>query len=520
MGYISKTEPRGMTYTCPMHPEIVSTRPGDCPKCGMGLDPVAPVARATRYTCPMHPEIVRDAPGDCPICGMALEPVSPAVEDDQTELRDMTRRLWVSGPLAAGLIVVHMVGHWPNLPLPGWTHGSALAVIEFALASPVVLWGGAPFFRRAARSFVTLNLNMFTLIGIGVGVAYLYSIVAALAPGMFPPAFHDAHGQVALYFEAAAVITALVLLGQVLELRARGRTSSAIRALLELAPRTARVIRDGGEEDVPLEMVAVDDRLRVRPGETIPVDGVVFEGTTAVDESAMTGEPVPVEKEKGSKVTGGTINGAGAFTMRATGVGEHMLLNRIVRMVAEASRSRAPIQKLADRVSGWFVPIVVLVAIAAFVAWAEWGPQPALAYGLLAAIAVLIIACPCALGLATPMSIMVGMGRGASAGVLVRDAEALEAAGEDRYARGRQDRHAYRRTAEPCGGRADRRWRRERGIAPGGWAGTGERTSAGLCDRSRRGGARPRHLGGDRSARHARQRNRRHRRPKTGRSRQ
>jgi len=415
-----------MTYTCPMHPEIVSTRPGDCPKCGMGLDPVAPFARATRYTCPMHPEIVRAAPGDCPICGMALEPVSPAVEDDQTELRDMTRRLWVSGPLAAGLIVVHMVGHWPNLSLPGWMHGSALAVIELALASPVVLWGGAPFFRRAARSFVTLNLNMFTLIGIGVGVAYLYSIVAALAPGMFPPAFHDAHGQVALYFEAAAVITALVLLGQVLELRARGRTSSAIRALLELAPRTARVIRDGGEEDVPLEMVAVDDRLRVRPGETIPVDGIVLEGTTAVDESAMTGEPVPVEKEKGSKVTGGTINGAGAFTMRASGVGEHMLLNRIVRMVAEASRSRAPIQKLADRVSGWFVPIVVLVAIAAFVAWAEWGPQPALAYGLLAAVAVLIIACPCALGLATPMSIMVGMGRGASAGVLIRDAEALE----------------------------------------------------------------------------------------------
>jgi Cu+-exporting ATPase len=408
-----------------MHQEVESDRPGDCPKCGMALEPATPAPASTMYTCPMHPEVVRDRPGSCPICGMALEPVSPTVAED-SELKDMTRRFWVSAALSLPLVALAMAPHLPGVTLPAWAHGKTLAWIELALATPVVLWGGAPFFRRAARSIATMNLNMFTLIGIGVGVAYLYSVVAALAPHAFPPAFHDAHGAVALYFEAAAVITALVLLGQVLELRARSRTGEAIRALLDLAPRTARVIHDHGEHDVPLDHVHKGDRLRVRPGETVPVDGVVLEGASAIDESRMTGEPVPVEKAQGDHVIGGTINGAGSFVMRAEGVGEAMLLNRIVHMVAEASRSRAPIQRLADQVAAWFVPAVIAVAIVAFAAWAIWGPPPSLAFGLVCAIAVLIIACPCALGLATPMSIMVGVGRGAGEGILIRDAEALE----------------------------------------------------------------------------------------------
>jgi len=411
-----------------MHPDVVAEAPGDCPSCGMALEPMAPVRAHTKYTCPMHPEVVRDGPGDCPICGMALEPMAPEAEAEESqELVDMTRRFWIGAIFAVPIVVLAMAPHFPGLVLPDWAHGKVIAWIEAALASPVVLWGGAPFFRRAWRSLVTLKLNMFTLIGIGVGVAYAYSLVAALAPQIFPPAFRDAHGAVAVYFEAAAVIVELVLLGQVLELKARGRTTGAIRALLDLAPRTARRIRaDGEEDDIPLEHVALNDRLRVRPGETVPVDGVILEGITAIDESAMTGEPVPVEKSPGEQVIGGTINGAGAFVMRATGVGADMLLNRIVSLVAEASRSRAPVQALADRVAAWFVPAVVAVAVLAFLAWAQWGPPPALAFALVSAVAVLIIACPCALGLATPMSIMVGMGRGATEGILIRNAEALE----------------------------------------------------------------------------------------------
>ncbi len=376
----------------------------------------------------MHPEIVQEGPGDCPICGMALEPVAPVAgpEPENLELRNMTRRFWVAVALSLPLLVVTMGAHISGLlavmagtPWVGW--------VELALATPVVVWAGAPFFVRAWRSLLTMHLNMFTLIGTGVGVAYLYSVVATVAPSLFPPAFRGPHGEVALYFEASAVIVALVLLGQVLELRARGRTNAAIRGLLELAPKQARVIRDDGSEvDVGLDQVRAGDRLRVRPGETVPVDGTILEGTTSIDKSAMTGEPVPVEKTTGDKVTGGTLNGAGGFVMRAEGVGEHMLLNRIVRLVAEASRSRAPIQRLADKVAGWFVPAVVAIAALAFVAWALWGPPPALAYALVNAVAVLIIACPCALGLATPVSIMVGVGRGATEGVLIRDAEALE----------------------------------------------------------------------------------------------
>ncbi|HEX9836009.1 MAG TPA: HAD-IC family P-type ATPase, partial [Alphaproteobacteria bacterium] len=371
----------------------------------------APAAKSeakagTKYTCPMHPEIVRDAPGDCPICGMALEPMGASPEEAANpELADMTRRFWIGAALCVPLIAIVMGQHLPNEGIHRYADPATLVWLQLALATPVVLWGGLPFFRRAWRSLVPLRLNMFSLIGIGVGVAYAYSAVAAIAPDAFPDAFRDAHGAVPLYFEAAAVITALVLLGQVLELRARSHTSAAIRGLLALAPKTARVIRPGGrEDDVPLESVAAGDRLRVRPGEAVPVDGTVIEGTTAIDESAMTGEPLPVEKGLGDAVTGGTVNGAGAFVMQAVGVGDEMLLNRIVKLVAEAQRSRAPIQRLADRVSAWFVPVVVAVAAASFAAWALFGPPPALGYALVNAVAVLIIACPCALGLATPMS--------------------------------------------------------------------------------------------------------------------
>jgi len=380
----------------------------------------------TIYTCPMHPEIRQVGPGSCPICGMALEPeVVTADAAPNAELADMRRRFWVGLVLALPVVVLEMGGHVANLhrvvgaELSNW--------IQFALATPVVLWAGLPFFERGWQSLKTRNLNMFTLIAMGTGVAWLYSVVALLAPGLFPPAFRGADGTVAVYFEAAAVITVLVLLGQVLELRARDQTSGAIRTLLDLAPKTARRIgADGSEEETSLDSVVVGDRLRVRPGEKVPVDGEVVEGRSSVDESMVTGESMPVTKEKGAKVIGGTLNTTGSLVIEARKVGRDTMLARIVQMVAEAQRSRAPIQRLADQVAGYFVPTVITIAIAAFAAWAIWGPQPRLAFGLVAAVTVLIIACPCALGLATPMSIMVGVGRGAQAGVLIKNAEALE----------------------------------------------------------------------------------------------
>jgi Cu+-exporting ATPase len=376
----------------------------------------------------MHPQIVRDAPGSCPICGMALEPRTVGAEEGpDPELVDMTRRFWIGLVLSVPLLVFAMGDMLPGEPLRHLVPGRVAAWLQLLLATPVVLWAGWPFFVRGWASVVNRSLNMFTLIALGTGMAYVYSVVGTVAPGLFPESFRTHGGEVGLYFEAAAIITVLVLLGQVLELRARSRTSSAIRALLNLAPPTARRARpDGSEEDVPLEAVGAGDLLRVRPGERIPVDGVVLEGASAVDESMVTGESIPVEKVAGSRVTGGTVNGTGSFVMRAERVGSETLLARIVQMVAEAQRTRAPIQRLADQVSAWFVPAVVVIAVLTFVGWSLWGPEPRLAYGLVNAVAVLIIACPCALGLATPMSIMVGTGRGAQAGVLVKNAEALE----------------------------------------------------------------------------------------------
>ncbi|HEX5135223.1 MAG TPA: HAD-IC family P-type ATPase, partial [Thermoanaerobaculia bacterium] len=418
-------------YTCPMHPEVRRSGPGACPKCGMALEPVAPAAPAARtlWTCPMHPEVVRDAPGSCPICGMALEPrtVVSAEEPENPELADMTRRFKVSAALTAPLVLLAMAHLVPGNPLEHAIPHRTRALLELALATPVVVWGGWPFFVRGWYSLVHRALNMFTLIGLGIGVAYVYSVVAALFPGVFPASFRGPGGEVGLYFEAAAVIVTLVLLGQVLELAARGRTGAAIRALLGLAPKTARRIRpDGSEEDIVLESVRVGDRLRVRPGEKVPVDGVVLEGASFVDESMVTGEPIPVEKGPGDGLIGATVNGTGAVVMRAEKVGSETLLARIVALVAEAQRSRAPIQSLADRVAGVFVPAVVAVAVLTFVAWAIWGPEPRMAYAIVNAVAVLIIACPCALGLATPMSIMVATGRGATEGVLFRNAEAIQ----------------------------------------------------------------------------------------------
>jgi len=378
----------------------------------------------TIWTCPMHPQIRRDGPGSCPICGMALEPLEPTEEEGPNpELIDMSRRFWVSTALTAPIVFLVVAAELFGFePLPmRWSMW-----VQMALASPVVLWGGWPFFERFWASLKTRNLNMFTLIGLGVGVAYAYSLVATLAPGLFPPALRSMGGLVPVYFEAAAVITTLVLLGQVLELRARAATGKAIRALLGLAPKTARRVTDGGEEDVPLSDVHVGDLLRIRPGEKVPVDGAVVEGRSSVDESMITGEPVPVEKAAGDKVTGATVNGTGSLLMRAERVGRDTMLSQIVRMVAAAQRSRAPIQALADKVSAWFVPSVVVVSVIAFVVWSLFGPPPPLSHAIVNAIAVLIIACPCALGLATPMSIMVGTGRGAMAGVLVKNAEALE----------------------------------------------------------------------------------------------
>jgi P-type Cu+ transporter len=413
-----------------MDPEVRQMGPGACPKCGMALEPVVPVTPAmrTQWTCPMHPEIVRDAPGSCPICGMALEPTTVAAEEEENhELRDMRRRFWVSTALTIPLVVIAM-GHFiPGRPLELLLARGPLGWIELLLATPVVLWGGWPFFVRGWYSVVNRSLNMFTLIALGVGVAYVYSVIAIVFPDVFPPSFRDEANQVAVYFEAAAVIVTLVLLGQVLELRARSQTGAAIRALLGLAPKTARrVNEDGHEEDVPLDQVAPGDRLRIRPGEKVPVDGVVLEGASAVDESMVTGEPIPVQKQAGDRVIGATVNNTGSLIMRAERVGADTILARIVQMVAEAQRSRAPIQKLADTVSGYFVPAVVVIAIVTFIVWATIGPEPAMAFAIINAVAVLIIACPCALGLATPMSIMVATGKGAQAGVLFRNAEAIE----------------------------------------------------------------------------------------------
>ena len=416
------------TWSCPMHSDVESDHAGDCPKCGMALERVFVAAPARQYTCPMHPEIVRDKPGDCPLCGMSLEPVVVTEdEDDNRELIDMTRRFWVSVSFTIPVFFIAMGDLLPGKPVSAILPISIRPWIELLLTSPVVLWGAWPFFVRAWRSIVTRHLNMFTLIGLGVGVAYVYSVVAVLLPDLFPPAFRDNSGHVAVYFEAAAVIVTLVLLGQVLELRARSQTGAAIKALLGLTPKTARRVSESGdEEDVPIEVIIPGDRLRIRPGEKVPVDGVVIDGHSSVDESMVTGEPMPVEKQANDKVVGGTVNGTGTLVMQAEKVGADTLLSRIVQMVAEAQRSRAPIQKLADTVAGYFVPIVIVVAIATFVVWAIWGPDPSMSYALINAIAVLIIACPCALGLATPISIMVATGRGAGMGVLFKNAEAIE----------------------------------------------------------------------------------------------
>ncbi len=390
----------------------------------------APAPSRAKWTCPMHPQIVRDEPGSCPICGMALEPMTvTADEGPDPELIGMTRRFWIGLALTAPLLVFMIGDMLPGQPLRHLVSPRVAAWTQLVLATPVVLWCGWPFFVRGWQSLVNRNLNMFTLIALGTGLAYAYSVAATLAPGLFPAAFRTHGGEVGLYFEAAAVITVLVLLGQVLELRARSQTSGAIRSLLGLAPRTARRVRASGgdgDEDVALEAIQVDDRLRVRPGEKVPVDGVVVEGTSAVDESMVTGEPIPVEKTAGDRVIGGTVNGTGSFVMRAERVGRETLLAQIVQMVSEAQRSRAPIQRLADLVAAWFVPAVVLVAIVSAIVWATVGPEPRAAFAVVNAVAVLIIACPCALGLATPMSIMVGTGRGATAGVLIKNAEALE----------------------------------------------------------------------------------------------
>ena len=442
----------------------------------------------------MHPEIVRNGPGSCPICGMALEPMLPsAAAEENPELAAMTRRFWFGVALSLPLVFLSMVDELVGRPLAHVLSPRASTWLQLALSTPVVLWGGAPFFARAWTSLVTRRLNMFTLIAIGTGVAYAYSLVAALLPGLFPPSFRGPDGEVGIYFEAAAVITTLVLLGQVLELKARSETSSAIRALLDLAPKTARIVRDDGrEEDIPLDQVTPGCKLRVRPGEKVPVDGVVLEGHSSIDKSMISGEALPVEKAAGDKVTGATLNASGSFLMRAERVGADTLLARIVAMVAAAQRSRAPIQSLADRVSGWFVPGVVLTALAAFGVWAVYGPAPAMSFALLNAIAVLIIACPCALGLATPMSIMVGTGRGAMAGVLVKNAEALELMEKIDTLVVRQDRHAHRGQAAPHGCRRDRRYRRGRAAAARGEPRARQRAPARRRHRERSGGARDR----------------------------
>jgi P-type Cu+ transporter len=415
-------------YTCPMDPEVRQLGPGACPKCGMALEP-AEVSLSTKveWTCPMHPEIVRDAPGTCPICGMALESRTITIEERNPELDDMTRRLAVSTALAVPTLILAMSELLPGHALRDFMASPWFNWCQAALATPVVLWGGWPFFVRGWQSVVNRSLNMFTLIALGVGVAYVFSVVATAVPTLFPDSFRTHSGQVGVYFEAAAVIVTLVLLGQVMELRARSRTGAAVRALLGLSPKTARLVRDNGsEEDVALERIHPGDRLRVRPGEKVPVDGIVVEGTSAVDESMVTGESLPVSKQPGDSVIGATVNGTGSLLVKAERVGRDSLLAQIVTMVAQAQRSRAPIQKLADVVSGYFVPTVVAIAVLTAIVWALAGPEPRLTHAIINAVAVLIIACPCALGLATPMSIMVATGKGATSGVLFRNAEAIE----------------------------------------------------------------------------------------------
>jgi Cu+-exporting ATPase len=418
------------SYTCSMHPEVREDKPGSCPKCGMDLEPeqVAAQPVRTEYVCPMHPEVVSDRPGTCPKCGMDLEPRTVAAEEETSpELLWMTRRFWISLALTVPVLAMAMSEMIPGWSVYHWLPAKAVNWNELALTTPVVLWGGWPFFQRGWKSIVSRSLNMFTLIAFGTGVAYLYSVVSTVMPWLLPEAFRGPEGTAPVYFESAAVIVTLILLGQVLELRARRRTSGAIRALLGLAAKTARVVReDGNEEDLPIEKVEPGQKIRIRPGEKVPVDGIVLEGRSFVDESMITGEPIPVEKKPGDKLTGATVNQKGSLLMRAERVGSDTMLSQIVQMVSEAQRSRAPIQRVADVVSSYFVPAVVLAAIVTFAVWALLGPQPRLAYALVNAVAVLIIACPCALGLATPMSIMVGVGRGASSGVLIKNAEALE----------------------------------------------------------------------------------------------
>jgi Cu+-exporting ATPase len=426
----SKSTLKSPVYTCPMHPEIRQQQPGNCPKCGMALEQIAePVADSrSQYVCPMHPEIVRDEPGNCPLCGMALEPRTVKIETEDHELKAMSLRFWVSAALSLPLLILAMGHDFYPAAMPGFLDARTLQWLQLVLATPVVLWGGWPFFVRGWASLIHRSLNMFTLIALGIGVAWLYSLIATLWPGLFPDSLRTMAGWVPVYFEAAAVITTLVLLGQILELRARSRTGAAIKMLLGLAPKTARLVQeDGSERDVPLDQVQPGQVLRVRPGEKVPVDGTVIEGVSAVDESMVTGEPIPVEKMAGSRLIGATINGTGGLLLRAERVGADSLLAQIIHMVGEAQRSRAPIQKLADTVSGYFVPAVMTIAIVTLIAWLVWGPEPRLSHAIVNAVAVLIIACPCALGLATPMSIMIGTGQGALAGVLIKNAEALEA---------------------------------------------------------------------------------------------
>jgi Cu+-exporting ATPase len=405
------------------HPAMVQIAPA---KTAQPASVAAKTTSEIEYTCPMHPQVRQKGPGACPICGMALEPVTFAAEEDNSELADMTRRFWISVVLTIPLLLPMLFDLFPHGAATQWMHSRAANWLELALATPVVLWAGWPFFVRGWASIVNRSPNMFTLIALGTGTAFLFSVVALLFPASIPAAFRSASGELPLYFEPAAVITALVLLGQVLELRARSQTSSALKSLLGLAPKSARLLDGAIERDVPIEQINSGDKLRVRPGEKVPVDGIVIDGNSAIDESMITGEPIPVEKTPGSRVTGGTINGTGSFILRAERVGADTLLSQIVRLVSEAQRTRAPIQRLADVVASYFVPAVILAAVIAFVVWSVYGPDPKLGHALVSAVAVLIIACPCALGLATPMSIMVGTGRGATAGVLVRNAEALE----------------------------------------------------------------------------------------------
>ena len=423
---------KAMEYICPMDPEVSQMGPGSCPKCGMALEPAnVTLATRTEYTCPMHPEVVSDRPGNCPKCGMALERRDVAAEESNPELEDMTRRLWIAVAFTLPLLAVMVSEMLPGMPLQHLVSARALALLECVFATPVVLWCGWPFFVRAWQSVVNRSGNMFTLIGLGTGVAYAYSLLATFAPQLFPTTARDAHGALALYYEPAAVIVTLVLLGQVLELRARSRTGSALKALLQLAPRTAMKLTDcGHEKQVPLAELKAGDRLRVRPGEKVPVDGIVLEGYSSIDESMVSGEPMPVEKREGAKVVAGTVNGSGSFVMRAEHVGAETLLAQIVGMVSAAQRTRAPIQRVADRAASYFVPAVLLAAVLTFGVWFMVGPQPRFAHAMVSAVAVLIIACPCALGLATPMAIMVGTGRGAGMGILFRNAESLERFGQ------------------------------------------------------------------------------------------